>query len=724
MCLVDVPVRASTPDINVAPTITQGKDLVFEEKPTNLYAAIAQENLKSLNVVKLDQDAGFNSTIKGFHEDGWHATMKARFEMQLHPDIAAKRRLIYALLAKYESSHPLPLAPVLDLKTWQDLELLSGPKSNTAFYLASQLDRTVTEIGRVCFYRKLVSPCCDVKQLENQQAIITHLLENTKLFNELDERLKELVDSENIMLSYWDSDDLFSFFEEQDEIKVPFDSKVAGLKAFKAWLNTSPVILQSRNEMRRVFWNITRFYLVYSCIVIPIYGLTGIDPASYLPKDIYDLPFVPKANKLSNIALFSMMGVTSALIANWGEGHPEYEPLERFSRGGLALWDNAQDIYWTVRQLFEKKEGGKCFYEKVAHVARYVNSLKAMAQLVADNNVLATRMPNVNAFNDYLSKLGQTSKEMNYLLELLEKDTFDGNYSSWFMYWGRIDTAFRLILKLKDQFVEAMLALGELDAQLSIAKLYKEFKDKRVSFCFPAYVDAQAVDNPSIKAVDFWNPFIDPEKVVPSSLAVGLAYETPQNVIITGPNAGGKSTVTKAFVIAIILAQSLGIAPATELTLTPFAKIITYLNITDDIAAGNSHFKAGVLRAQDVEKNYQSCKNHEYVLAAIDEVFNGTTFKEGQAAAYSLIKSLGERSQGICVTNTHFPIIPTLELSTGAFKNYKVSVIEKTGEKIQYPFKLEPGISHQIVTLKILKEEGFSDQFLDQAQAVLDGSIA
>ena len=723
-CFVGSAVFAAAPDKQETTPIEQCKDIIFKAKTTNLYAAIAKENLKSLSEVKFDQDSGFGSTIKSFNDKGWNAIVQERYEKILHPDSDARRRLMFTLVSKYEDTHALPATAVLDQKTWQDLEMLCGPKSNQRFYLASPLDRTVTEAGRIVFYRKLVNPMTDIQQLENQQAIVAYLLKNEAFFNELNEKLKALVESENIMLSYWNPEDFFSFCFEEDRVKLPFDSKVESIKDVEEWINTSPKILQTRNEMYRTFRYITRFFLFYSCLAIPVYALTGRDLASLvLPKKVYDSDWIPKAEGMSNLGLYSMMGITSWLISSWCKGHDERMAFGRFAKGGLSLWDNAQDIYWTVRNFLEKNESGKRFYGKVAHVARYMNSLKDMAKAVAKDDELSVKMPVIKSFNEYLDNLGQTSQEMHYLLELLKTETFDGEYSSWFMYWGRIDTAFKLIEKLKDQFVEAMLALGELDAQLSIAKLYKEFKDKRVTFCFPKYIDPRTVIAPSVKAVDFWNPFIDSEKVVPSSLEVGQPYSTPQNVIITGPNAGGKSTITKAFVIAVILAQSFGIAPAKELTLTPFTKIITYLNITDDIAAGNSHFKAGVLRAQDVEKTYQACKEHEFALTAIDEVFNGTTFKEGQAAAYSLIKMLGEYSCGMCITNTHFPIIPTLESSTGRFKNYKVSVLEKPGEKIQFPFKLEPGISHQIVTLKILKEEGFGDEFIDLAQQVLDGTV-
>ena len=53
------------------------------------------------------------------------------------------------------------------------------------------------------------------------------------------------------------------------------------------------------------------------------------------------------------------------------------------------------------------------------------------------------------------------------------------------------------------------------------------------------------------------------------------------------------------------------------------------------------------------------------------------------------------------------------------FVNYKVYVTYDQNGKIVYPYLLEPGISDQVVTLKILREEGFTDKFIDDAENVL-----
>jgi DNA mismatch repair protein MutS len=164
----------------------------------------------------------------------------------------------------------------------------------------------------------------------------------------------------------------------------------------------------------------------------------------------------------------------------------------------------------------------------------------------------------------------------------------------------------------------------------------------------------------------------------------------------------------------------LGICPATCCSFTPFANIITYLNITDDIAAGKSHFKAGVARAQDLMTMLANLKPGEFSLAAIDELFNGTSYAEGQAAAYCLIELMGTYQQTINVTATHFPRITGLEQqSPELFKNYMVTVTFDRNGTIIYPFKLEPGCAQQHIALDILEQEGFGAAFVKRARSLL-----
>lgn len=250
-----------------APSVEQNTASTTNLAPIkiNLYQAIAKENLKSLSGVE-EQAPCEMIDYSNFSAADWDNLEKKEFEKLLHPEPAARRRSIFGLLTTFEESNPLPHTDVIDHITWLDLELLCGQKSNPNLYVAAQLDRTVTEAGKVTFYRKVVSPTNDVQALRNQQAITMHLLNNERLFNDLDTKLKALVESENLMLSYWYGS--YNLWEaKQDKVEIPLSSKVTALKEFEHFLNTSPVAWELRNAeertLGRVFDWMSKALLLY-----------------------------------------------------------------------------------------------------------------------------------------------------------------------------------------------------------------------------------------------------------------------------------------------------------------------------------------------------------------------------------------------------------------------------------------------------------------------------
>ena len=94
-----------------------------------------------------------------------------------------------------------------------------------------------------------------------------------------------------------------------------------------------------------------------------------------------------------------------------------------------------------------------------------------------------------------------------------------------------------------------------------------------------------------------WNPFIPRKKAVANSIIMD-SQENRRNVILTGPNAGGKSTFITGITLNVLLAQTLSITTAQSVILTPFNKINTYINLADNIAEGKSLFLCEADRAQ------------------------------------------------------------------------------------------------------------------------------
>jgi DNA mismatch repair ATPase MutS len=250
-------------------------------------------------------------------------------------------------------------------------------------------------------------------------------------------------------------------------------------------------------------------------------------------------------------------------------------------------------------------------------VARYVRGMKKCYEISQAYKELAVIDSQANLAQ--LQGSPKNSDQFNKLLSMLDHNTFMGN-PSFFSLTGRVLASYKVMKEAKAEFTHALEAAGELDAYLSMAKLLKEFSHKRVGYCSVQFAER---NKPMIQAIDFWNPFVSPDIVVTNSLWMGTdAYSS--NVVITGPNTGGKSTVVKGVLLALVLAQTFGVAPAKELIMTSFVKLNCHLNITDDIAAGTSLFKAEVLKAKELINGVRALKPNEFSCTAMDEAFNGT----------------------------------------------------------------------------------------------------
>ncbi len=670
------------------------------EEP-GLYETIGAENLKSFPFGDERESRSFNT---------YSQFLAWSFEKQAGLSPYEKRRSVFSLFQNYEKKNPFNSSNILDFTTWQDLNLLCGPRSNNGMYAADRVTRTSTEFGRATLYRMIVEPVADIKELHNRQAIVREFISNAELFEQVTTAFEDLKNAEKLLLSFWQEDG-FKECAQRKEIRFPKQP------AFIDELNKNSLIVECNERLDEA-----RELLLLGChaagtIILPTIGY-------FLVTDNK-----AKATALKHFAQKHMgISTLAAALSAWGMSSLLLKKIVGKNKWTKAINNAAVSVNYGTG-LYFSFDGIKSnaillrsIQAKLMAVAHYVRALQHFEKLFNLNDLLREKLPAVKNIGYVLNEIPALSSDFKKLLDQLSTDTFKGE-PSLFSFAGRILTTFKLMHEQKDQLSAALIALGEVDAYMSIARLYKEGEGKAHGWCFAEFVaDAH---EPSIEIVDFWNPLLDAEKAIANSVAFGVSGN-PRTLIITGPNAGGKSTIMmKGVPLCLILAQSFGIAPAKKLRFTPLTKIMTYLNITDDIAAGNSHFKAGVLRAQKMVEMAKGLKAGEFGFVAIDEVFNGTTYKEGQAAAFSLIEFLGKHPNIVCATATHFPLISSLEKrDKGIFKNYKVSVSYDEKGHIRYPFKLEPGISHQSVAFDILREEGFENDFLARANQVLQESGA
>jgi hypothetical protein len=176
-----------------------------------------------------------------------------------------------------------------------------------------------------------------------------------------------------------------------------------------------------------------------------------------------------------------------------------------------------------------------------------------------------------------------------------------------------------------------------------------------------------------------------------------------KSLIITGPNAAGKTTYTKALCSNIILAQSLGIVKALKASVAPVHAIGSFMRVHDEVG-NRSLFEAEVERCADIcrqaEKASVEGRRSIYFL---DEPMHSTPPIEGTATAFAVMEHLGKLPGVKVVLTTHYHTLRFLETEAPLyFKNVSMEAFERADGGFVFPYKLRRGHSMQCIALELL----------------------
>jgi len=259
----------------------------------------------------------------------------------------------------------------------------------------------------------------------------------------------------------------------------------------------------------------------------------------------------------------------------------------------------------------------------------------------------------------------------------------------------------------KDIIKSILLKTYTVESMLSILKFKKDLNISYVS-----YEDSK---KPILDLVESFHPCIDLEKVVKNDISLS----SDKNAILTGPNAGGKSTFVKSLIINTLLGQTVGICVASKGIMTPFYIINSQINIPD-CKGYESLFEAEMYRCKEKLDILKRCPE-KHSLFIMDEIFNSTNPVEGIAGAYAIAKKISEYPNCILMFTTHYVYLTKLH-KTGRFMNYKMN-IGRTDGNITYPYKLIKGVSKQYIALDLLAKNGFDSDIITEAISIKDKLI-
>lgn len=199
-----------------------------------------------------------------------------------------------------------------------------------------------------------------------------------------------------------------------------------------------------------------------------------------------------------------------------------------------------------------------------------------------------------------------------------------------------------------------------------------------------------------------------------------------KNLIVTGPNAAGKTTYVKSLFTNIILSQSLGIASARRATIRPVHAIGTFMRVSDTLGK-NSLFEAEAQRCAEIVKMAQAISDKGYAgIFFLDEPMHSTPPVEGMSTCRAVLEHLANMEGIRTITTTHYiEVTKVADDIPDKFVNVSMIAIRRNKSdrctwmephaQYTFPYVIRHGPSSQCIALELLHSHELPSQVIARA---------
>jgi hypothetical protein len=188
-----------------------------------------------------------------------------------------------------------------------------------------------------------------------------------------------------------------------------------------------------------------------------------------------------------------------------------------------------------------------------------------------------------------------------------------------------------------------------------------------------------------------------------------------KSIIVTGPNAGGKTTYVKTILSNVILSQTFGITYSLKSNMIIYDTINSFMRVSDELG-NKSYFEAEAEYCLNmINKAKLLNENGEKGLFLMDEPMHSTPPTEGMATAYAVIEYLSKISGISLIITTHFHKLVELEnIYPNKFINLSVDAIPED-DRYYFPYKIRNGHSYLCIAIELLDIKDFPKEIIDNA---------
>ncbi|MBD1924259.1 DNA mismatch repair protein MutS [Microcoleus sp. FACHB-831] len=545
---------------------------------------------------------------------------------------------------------------ILDHQSRRNLEIIQTVRDGTLHgSLLWAIDKTCTAMGGRALRRWVLQPLLDIKGIGARQDTIQELVENNFLRGDLRQLLRQIYDLERLTgragSGTANAKDLVALADSLAKLPELAEIAANGSSPFLRALQKVPPILEQL--------------------------------AQKLHVNLVEAP--PLHLKEGGL-------IRPGINADLDKLRAEAEDDQKWI-ANLEVTEKARSGISTLKVGFNKTFG------------YYISISRAKADQVPDN---------------YIRKQTLTTEERYITPELKERE-------------ARILTArddlnrleYEIFSNLRLEVAEYAEQIRNVSRAVAAADVLCGLAEVAV---YQGYCRPEMVESREINIIDGRHPVVEQSLpagfFVPNSTQLGReelanrkgaerAEERPDLIILTGPNASGKSCYLRQVGLIQLMAQMGSFVPARSATLGICDRIFTRVGAVDDLATGQSTFMVEMNETANI-LNHATPKS----LVLLDEIGRGTATFDGLSIAWAVAEYLANDIQARTIFATHYHELNELASILSNVANYQVTVKE-LADQIIFLHQVQPGGADKSYGIEAGRLAGLPPSVISRAKQVM-----
>jgi len=542
---------------------------------------------------------------------------------------------------------------IIDNQTRRNLEIISTQRGGQfQGSLLWAIDKTLTAMGGRCIRRWIEEPLTDFHEIQNRQEIIALLVNSSSLRKNLRKILKAMGDLERL--------------------SGRAGAQQAGardLVAIAEGINRLPLL--AKNLSHPIFEKSKYFK-----------SITSLD------KTLMNL-----ASKINN-----------EIIDN---------PPLSLTEGGL-IYDGVNPILDGLRNQLDDHNSWLKIQEIKEKELSKINNLKLQYHRSFGYFLAVSKAKSTNVPDHWIRRQTLTNEERFVTPELKERE------GKIFQIKARISQLeyelfceLRILVGNKAKSIrQAAKAIACLDVLTGLAELAATN-----NYVQPIIIEnTDSEKSRKISIIEGRHPVVEQiliDKVfVPNDINLGSKTDL---IILSGPNASGKSCYLRQVGLLQIMAQIGSWIPAKSCTIGIADQLFTRVGAVDDLAAGQSTFMVEM-----IETAFILNKATEKSLVLLDEIGRGTSTFDGLSIAWSVSEFLAQKIKSRSIFATHYHELNQISEYNKNVENFQV-LVEHNNNSLNFLHKVAKGGSVKSYGIEAARLAGVPKEVIKKARKILNG---